>query len=329
MTFLQLQGPSRKIWWGMLCALIGGVALVPAQAAGKGTVAYVPGVSVVPEVLLPDGVTPRTYNTTNGLSIWTNTLPVVQGDKVKVNVFAATGGADLKQIIVRLDNTRIASIAAAPWKTVLDTTKMATGYHMIEVWAQGTGDHPQSTTKTLTFYVASQLASAYIPQPAAVKVSPSLQSLNNGHSSTLSVAGEGDTANEDTPPAPLSFMAGKATDSSAQVAVYARSSVSGDAAPGTGTLVSGATITINEPTLLEVRAAPSSTATQFAYALVRDGRVVYASPSAYTLSQFRVRVEKLTTAGTGLSAGTVALWVWGINASGQPSEPTKTLLNIP
>ena len=48
--------------------------------------------------------TDRTYNTPQGLSLWMNSLPIQQGDKIKLNVFAATGGADLKQIIVRLDN---------------------------------------------------------------------------------------------------------------------------------------------------------------------------------------------------------------------------------
>lgn len=320
----------RMKLWSVVCVLAGFAIIAPAHA-GKSVVAYKPGVSIVPEVLMPDGQTVRTYNTTNGLSLWTNTLPVVQGDKVKINVFAATGGAELKEIIVRLDNTKIADIASAPWNTLLDSTKLGAGHHMIEVWAQSTGDHPQSTTQTLMFYIAPQLEAQYVPVQTGLtpitQVAGISQVLVNNQVSNVPLPGENNAS--DMAPT-LEYLKDKAVDSNAQVAVFARSSMTGvEAGAGGGTMVTGATITVNEPTLLAVQPTPGSTATQFAYALVRAGRVVYAAPNAYDVSQFRVRVQKLNANGTGLASGPVILWVWGVDKAGQPSEPVKTVLNIP
>lgn len=318
---------SKHFSLALLSVLTLGLCHSPAAAAGKSSVAYTPGVSLVPEVLLPDGTTPRMYNTTNGLSLWTTALPIVQGDKVKLNVFAATGGTELKEIIIRLDNTKIADVSAAPWKTMLDTAKLGAGHHMVEVWAQSTGSHPQSTTQTLMFYVTPQLATQFVPQPPTQKVAGSSQQLSGGQVSTLPLPGE--NASADTPPV-LDFLKGQPLDTNAQVNVYARTAA-GAALPqaAAGTLVTGSTLTVNEPYLLSVKPTDGSSATQFAYALVRDGRVGYVSPSAFDAARYQVRIERLGAGGTGLGAGTVTLWVWGINKAGLPAEPVKTTLNIP
>ncbi len=323
------QNRRRPVLPAALCLITGfGILHAPAMAAGKSTVAYAPGVSLVPEVLLPDGVTPRMYNTTNGLSLWTNTLPVVQGDKVKLNVFAATGGSELKEIIVRVDNTKIADLAAAPWKTSLDTAKLGTGHHMVEVWAQSAGAHPAATTQTLMFYVASELAGQFVPQLPKQRVAGSLQQQSGGQTSTLPLPGE-DTAATNRPPV-LDFLKGQPLDTNAQVAVYAHSAAAQTPAQaGPGTLVTGSSITVNEPTLLSIKPASGSSAVQFAYALVRGGQLDYVSPVAFDLARYQVRIEKLNAAGTGLGSGIVTLWVWGIDKAGQPAEPIKTVLNIP
>lgn len=325
-TLLQ---PSRNMVSAALCVMMGLGLHAPAALATKSSVSYAPGVSLVPEVLLPDGATPRMYNTTSGLSLWTNTLPVVQGDKVKLNVFAATGGAELKEIIVRVDNTKIADLAAAPWKTTLDTTKLGPGHHMVEVWAQSTGAHPQATTQTLMFYVASQLAGQFVPQPATQKVAGFRQQQSNGQVSTLPLPGENNAAAANTPPT-LDFLKGQTLDTNAQVTIYARSASAGASAQSSaGTMVAGSNLTVNEPYLLSIKPMPGSSATQFAYALVRGDQVDYVSPSAFDMTRYQVRIEKLNSAGTGLGTGTVNLWVWGINKAGQPAEPIRTVLNIP
>lgn len=330
MNILNLQARRRKHVSAALCLMLGlGISHSPALAAGKSSVSYAPGVSLVPEVLLPDGVTPRMYNTTNGLSLWTNTLPVVQGDKVKLNVFAATGGAELKEIIVRVDNTKIADLGAAPWKTSLDTAKLGTGHHMVEVWAQSTGQHPAATTQTLMFYVASELAGQFVPQPPKQKVAGSLQQQSGGQVSTLPLPGENNAVAMNTPPV-LEFLKGQPLDTNAQVMIYAHPASAGTSAQaGSGTMVTGSNITVNEPTLLSIKPVAGSNATQFAYALVRSGQVDYASPVAFDTTRYQVRIENLNSAGTGLGSGTVTLWVWGIDKAGQSAEPIKTVLNIP
>lgn len=330
MTTLNLQACRRTSASAALCLMLSfGLFHAPAAAAGKSSVSYAPGVSLVPEVLLPDGATPRMYNTTAGPSLWTNTLPIVQGDKVKLNVFAATGGAELKEIIVRVDNTKIADLAAAPWKTTLDTTKLGPGHHMVEVWAQSTGAHPQATTQTLLFYVATELAGNFVPQAATQKVAGSREQLTGGQVSTQSLPGENNGAAMNTAPT-LDFLKGQALDTNAQVMIYAHSASAGlPTQAGSATLVTGSNITVNEPTLLSIKPASGSSAVQFAYALVRGGQVDYASPSAFDVTRYQVRIEKLNSAGAGLGSGTVTLWVWGINKAGQPAEPAKIVLNIP
>jgi hypothetical protein len=305
----------------LAAALLGG-AVAPMTAQAKSQVSYVPGISLVPEVLMPDGVNDRTYNTPQGLSLWMNSLPIQQGDKIKLNVFAATGGADLKQIIVRLDNDKLPDmpITTAPWSTVLDTTSLTPGYHMVEVWAEASGDKPQSTTRTLTFFVTKQMDAKYLVQP-------SQEQLTNGQTTEIPIeGGPNQSAASDTPQLP-SFLVGQATDSSAAVTITARSAASNS---GTGgALVTDGIVTINEPTLFLVQPALNSTATQFAYALVRDGVTFNASTAPLPAAYQAIRIEKRTDTTAGLRAGTVTLWIWGIDAQGQPSEPVKTQLSIP
>nr|MDQ2687605.1 hypothetical protein [Armatimonadota bacterium] len=116
----------------LLLTSVMGVGMAPQAALAKSRVSYKPGVAIVSEVMDAKGQQ-RTYNTPNGPSLWTDGLPIQKGDKIKLNVFAATGGAELGRIIVRLDNAKIAQIPKAPWNTVLDTAQMATGPHMVEV----------------------------------------------------------------------------------------------------------------------------------------------------------------------------------------------------
>lgn len=295
-------------------ALLGmGTLTAPVQA--KGSVSYIPGISLVPEVLQPDGVTDRTYNTPQGLSLWTESLPVLQGDKVKLNVFAATGGSELKEIKIRLDNTKIADVTSAPWHTVLDTATLQPGYHMVEVWALASGDKPQSATKTLQFFVTKQLQPALVP---TTEVKGIQQQRTNGATTETNLS--------DTPQPP-DFLKGQTPDPAATVTISARSAAS--SADTGGTPVMDAPVTINEPTLFIIQPATGSTATKYAYALVRDGMTFASSDKPLSTSYDRVRIEQRTDTEPGLRSGTVTMWVWGINAQGQPSEPVKTVLNIP
>ena len=159
-----------------------------------------------------------------------------QGDKVKLNVFVATGGADLKEIKVRLDNAHIADITTSPWNTVIDTASLGTGSHMLEVWAQATGDPPQSSTKQLSFFVIKQLVKGVqIEQTGGqpVEVTP--------------------TGDPNTAPLLPAFLDGKTTDADATVTVNSRAASLPLGSPTTP--VGADPVTIQEPTVFIVRTA--------------------------------------------------------------------------
>ena len=258
---------TRKISVGIfltISLLCAGTTLSPAHSADRQS--YIPGISLVPEVLEADGVTDRTYNTPQGPTLWTNGLPIQQGDKIKLNVFAATGGSELQEIKIRLDNVKIADIAAAPWHTVLNTATLQPGYHMVEVWALASGNKPQSTTRTLSFFIAHQMDAKYLVQGTQ-------QILTNNAVTNVPLEGGADTG--DTAPLLPDFLKDQPTDAAATVMISARSAASANEAGGAA--VTGGAATINEPTLFAVQPAPGSTATQFAYALVRDGGTFNAS----------------------------------------------------
>ncbi len=297
----------------------------PGQAAPTASKAasYIPGVSLVPDVFQPDGVTPRTYNTAQGPSLWTPGLPVLQGDKIKLNVFAATGGVELRVIIVRLDNVKIADVSAAPWNTVLDSARLAPGSHMVEVWAQSGGDRPQAVTKTLSFYVARQLDAKYLVQGTQ-------QLLSNGTVATLPLDAPGQISllAPDAAPEPPAFLKGQTADSEAQIAVYARSAASVAPLATSGVPVTGIAVTINEPTLFAVQPTLGSTATRYAYAIVRDGQVSSVSEQPLDFQSQMVRIQRYAN-GQGLHPGTLTLWFWGIDTAGRPSAPVKAQIQIP
>ena len=293
-----------------LCLLM---AHGPAQA-GKTKINYVPGVTLVPDVLLADGQTERTYDTAQGSTFWKEGLPIQQGDKVKLNVFVATGGADLKEIKVRLDNAPIADITTTPWNTLIDTASLTTGSHMIEVWAQATGDPPQSSTKQLSFFVLKQLVKGIqIEQTGGqpVEVTP--------------------TADANSAPLLPAFLNGKTPDAGATVSVTSRAASQPLGSPTTA--VGADPVTIAEPTVFIVRTPAGSTARQYAYALVRDGQTFLTSTTAYSVADARqitaVKIQKRTDTTDGLRSGQINLWVWGVDGEGRPGDPQKVQLVIP
>lgn len=277
--------------------------------ASHSTVSYVPGIAITPDVLLTDGVTPRTYQTPAGLSYWTSDLPVQRGDKIKLNVFVATGGADLKRMIVRLDNVKIADLSTSPWNTVIDTSTLQPGYHMVEAWAQGSGDRPQSSTKTLTFYLVDALPVVY-----AVKAS---QELFDKRTMATTAA-----TPEDAPMTPPStylpaFLAGRETDTAAAVTIRS------DDTAVESELDRYQPLSISSSALLYFRPAPGSDAVEYAYVLVRDDHVIAASTSPQSMDFEKLRLRARTDVVPGLRSGRITLYAWGIDQIGRPSTPIQ------
>lgn len=307
----------------LLTALVG-VGAAPPAAQAKSRVSYKPGVAIVPEVMQADGHS-RTYNTPNGPSLWTDGLPVQMGDKIKLNVFAATGGSDLKRIIVRIDNTRLVQIPKAPWSTILDTARMTAGPHMVEVFAETTGDRPLSATKTQSFFITKDLPTQFAYQQSTVP-------YKVGGSRQESGGPETDPAtNPNYVPDVPEFLKGQSVDESATVSVRARSGVSpADPASGGSTVSDSDTpVTINEPTLFFVEPAQGSTAKNYAYALVRNGRTISASTEPQELVYNAIKIQKRSATTAGLGSGPLTLYVWGIDDQKRPSNPAKAQISIP
>ena len=313
---ILFQNPSRTtvLAWVTLAPVL--LAYGPAQARGKTKVNYVPGITLTPDVFENDGATARLYPTPTapGTTLWKEGLPIQQGDKVKLNVFVATGGADLKEIKVKLDNNPLADRTSSPWNTVIDTSTLSAGTHMVDVWAQASGDPPQASEKQLSFFVIKQLV--------------------KGDLTTHSGGGTIETTppvNADVPPTLPAYLAGKTIDANATVAVRARAAslpVTSSSIP-----VGDSTVMVSEPEIFLASPAKGSTATKFAYGLVRDGQTILTSDAAYNMDDptriTEIKIQGRTDISPGLRPGLVALWVWGVDAQGNPGNPRKIQLQIP
>jgi hypothetical protein len=272
------------------------------MAKGKGG-SFVPALSIVPNVFEPDGLTLRTYRTGEGQTFWSPNLPVEHGDKITLKIFATTGGADLDKVIVRLDNVKIAELAAAPWSATIDTEPLQQGSHMVEVWAEATGSPAQSTTKTFAFVVAAPQAqqAAMTTQGSAV-VEPDMP------------GGDGSTGSQG--PSLPKFLAKKAINESAGVMLRSQ-----DADVDRLLTTDNGSVLISSPAIIYCERSPGSQAVNFAYALTRADSTIVSSTKPGSLEYVKIRLQPLADNKTGLLPGKVTLWVWGIDKTGRPSNP--------
>ncbi len=309
--FANLSLTSSRLWTGLIVCLMA----MPASAhAGKSKVNWKPGITLAADVMTPGGTQAQTFPTAQGPTLWNGTQLIPQGDKIRLNVFVSTGGASLAEIRVRLDNTLIADVKSGPWSAVVDTATLTSGHHMFDVWAQATGDPPLDSSTQLLFVVGD---------PATgVKDSPP----------TL---GSTDPPAPDAPPALPAAQSGLPTNPNAKVQVSYKDASLADAAPGTPVTAASGDIPVASPTVIDVHSAPGSAATQFLYALVRDGQVIqeaatpYALPSVTQSQHTLIRIQERTDTQPGLRPGSVALWVWGVDAQGRPGNPVRAVLILP
>lgn len=147
--------------------LVGCLLLVCAVAA-VGATAWVPGVRIALEVTTPSGEL-RTYHTPPKFTYWSPELPIIQGDKVKVDAFVAIGGGELDQVRMRLDNVLLATLKKEPWQLVLPADKLQPGYHFLEVWASSKNKKWASSTLSFLVVPATEpsIRVAVSPQAAA------------------------------------------------------------------------------------------------------------------------------------------------------------------
>jgi hypothetical protein len=245
---------------------------------------YTPAVVVIPEVRTPDGAL-RTYRTAQGVSYWHAGLPVYKGDAVKLNVFVSTGGADLAETRVRLDNTEIGRRTEAPWNVTLDTGDLAEGYHSVEAWARTGGDEPRDSTATVVLFVEPNQA------PQATTASPIVEAI----------------APPDDAPAPdlAPDQGGPAVQLSADTPAAQKA------------LETGARVVVSQPVTFSISGPGPDEG--FIYALYRGKDEIYRSKLKTVGAKVALRPN--TNDVPGLLPGFLRMVVWGSDKQGRLGPP--------
>jgi hypothetical protein len=115
--------------------------------------AYIPGIKIIFEVRTAQGEL-RSFHKPGSLpTYWAQNLPVVKGDKVTIAPIIATGGAEVKELRLRLDNNELSRSITTPLRVEVDTSKLAEGYHAVEVWVSAKAKDTKENTVTTTFLV--------------------------------------------------------------------------------------------------------------------------------------------------------------------------------
>lgn len=273
--------------------LAGATAADTAPPAGTTTrLIYTPAVVIIPEVRTPQGEL-RSYRTAQGVSYWHAGLPVYKGDGVKLNVFVSTGGADLAETRVRLDNKEISRRTEAPWDVTLDTGDLSGGYHYVEAWARTGGDDPRASTASLVFFVDPKQA----PQPDSS--SPIVEAV--------------------PPPedAPAPDLAPDQGGPSVQI--------SADTPAAQKALDTGARVTVAAPVVFSV-AGPGPDES-YVYALYRGKEEIYRSKSRPIGSKVQLRPDAKDA--PGLLPGVLRFVVWGADKQGRLGPPRIVELEVP
>jgi hypothetical protein len=114
---------------------------------------YVPGVKIVLEVRTAQGHLRSFQRPGSPPTYWDQTFPVVQSDRVTIDAFIATGGAELGEVRIRLDNKLLSTQTSGPWRIETDTSKLALGHHLVEVWAATKEPNSRFRSVTTSFLV--------------------------------------------------------------------------------------------------------------------------------------------------------------------------------
>lgn len=271
-------------------------AATAAEAPPPGTVTtrliYTPAVVVIPEVRTPDGEM-RAYRTAGGVSYWHDGLPVYKGDSVKLNVFVSTGGADLAETRVRLDNKEISRRTEPPWDVTLDTGDLSTGYHYVEAWARTGGEDPRAATANLVFFVDPK------PAPQPDNTSPVVETI--------------------PPPAdaPAPVLARDQGGPAVQI--------SADKPAAQKALDTGARVVVAAPVIFSVSGPGPDEG--YVYALYRGADEIYRSKTRPVGSKVQLRPD--AEGAPGLLPGVVRFVVWGTDKQGRLGPPRIVEIEVP
>lgn len=302
---------------------------------------WIPGIAFVAQPVTPAGVTvtpdlqvvradgsPRTYLTQPGQlpTPWALGLPIYQGDRVRLNVLVATGGAPLQTLIVRLDNKDQILPAAAPWVVPIDTTQLSQGVHFIEAWALTAGPSPyaanRSADSTLTFEVVPPKTGGDGSGGPVVDPGPTPVTPPDPHPIT--------------PPTPEQLLTyspqlkGQTPNPQALISLRLRRSV--DSPESLGPVPS--TLLVTGPRFVSADRPNGSMATRYWYAIVRDAAVEVVPQSLLETQTDRLQLFPYVTDPKspgyhrGLHPGVVRLYIWGVDRDNHPGPPVVTTVNI-
>jgi len=139
-----------------ICIVMALGFLLVVTTIGQAATEYVPGIKIVLEVRTSDGYLRSFQRPGSPPTYWAQDLPVVQGDQVTINPMIATGGAELAEVKIRLDQTQLADRTERPWRVQVNTSDLTAGYHLIEVWAMTKPPGARENSATTTFLVVPQ-----------------------------------------------------------------------------------------------------------------------------------------------------------------------------
>ena len=297
---------------GMLASPI---ARADSAIAGVST----PQVSLVLEPYAPDG-TMRLYTVPNGVSYWTQDMPIYQGDTVKLDVFVATGADELQDLKVRMDNVLVADISKSPWTTTLTTSRLGSGYHFVEAWVQVSGQKPQFATHTLTFFVNPTPPSTGVDQPVA-QVKGQEQILTNGQVVSVPLDPNATSAAPQTPATPP-VLASASSDAGATVKIVLNDAVSN------AVLDQSTNLQLASPAVASIVPLSGSTAQKFAYELQRGDETIVMTNQIFPADATKIRLQPRTSTTPGLLPGTTTRGVWGVDAQGNYGTPVSATVQI-
>jgi len=293
----------------LFAAVMLGLLCVTARAVGAPTasVRYVPGMKIALEVRTPQGDLRSFQRPGAPPTYWAQDMPVVQGDKVTITPMVATGGGELGQLKIRLDNEQLADRTTPPWRVGVDSGKLVPGYHLVEVWAATKGGTPpagggaQAKSVTTTFLV--------VPQ----------------NDPLLSVLAVGAPTEQPGETGPAVTAVGAPTDEG-RLASAIRS-----LEPKVDEELTGASSAkIAAPTLFYVSAGPA--AKEFFYTLSRDGQVTYTSPRLPLITSIMLEPQTAvgapTAEGQGQAPGVLILTARAGDGEGRFGPPAWVTVHI-
>jgi len=298
---------SRLVFLILAITLLTSTKLVSADTqSSKSSVDY------LVKVTNPQG-TPEVYNTPTGLAQWHQGLPIPEQDSIDVVPTVSTGADALKGVSVKLDGKQLPSNTAL---TVhVPGNVLTIGDHELDIAVKLTKRY-DTANLVLKLSVVSSLPADLVPPSAPVisSVKGAQQVLSAGKVAFVDPTGE-------TIVPPLVGSMAKQVGTPGVAVAFA------DANAQTQ-LQTNQTVDVVGELDATVAAEAESPDTSFVFSIVRDGSVVYSCSKQLTIAGSDIHLVAHTDDTPGLYPGIVALYVWGIDGSGNYSSPTIVNLSI-